>query len=48
MAATTVKGEASKQGFAEKHSAVLSTVLVPGCQKVFYEDSNALFKAALN
>ena len=42
-----VKGEASKQGFAERHSAVLWTVLVPRFQKVFYEGSNTLLKAAL-
>lgn len=43
-----VKGEASKRGSAERHNAALSTVLVPGRQKAFYEDSNALLKAALH
>lgn len=46
-AAMAVKGEASKRGFAEKHNAVLWTVLVPTYQKVFHEDSNTLLKAAL-
>lgn len=46
-AATAAKGEASKQGFAERHNAVLSTALVPRCQKVFGEDSNASLQAVL-
>lgn len=46
-AARAAMGEASKRDFAERHNAVLLTVLVPRLQKEFHEDSKTLLNATL-
>lgn len=46
-AARAAMGEASKRDFAERHNAVLLTVLVPRLQKEVHEDSRTLLKTTV-